>query len=130
MRGQLQEKTFHLRPNFWIIMLFNLNTASSSVNIAEDIRGPKTTALVSATSTLVVALASNASRATYSIYNAGPATVFIREGNLVTSALYDTPIPSGYLWKEDFTSGRYLGQISAITASGTASLLVSEGSLI
>ena len=110
-------------------MLFNLNP-TASVNITEDVRGAKTTATISATSTVGVALAANANRANYSIYNAGPATVFVREGAVVTSTLYDVQIPAGFYWKEDFSSARYLGAISVITASGTASLQVSEGSVI
>ena len=110
-------------------MLFNLNP-NSTVNISEDIRGPKTTALVSATSTVSVALATNLLRATYNIFNAGTVTAFVREGAVVTSALYDFQIPPGFLYKEEFTSARYQGAISVITAAGTTSLLVSEGSLI
>lgn len=110
-------------------MLFNLNP-TASVNITEDVRGAKTTATVSATSTVGVALAANANRANYSIYNAGPATVFLREGAAVTPTLYDVQIPAGFYWKEDFPSARYLGAISVITASGTASLQVSEGSVL
>lgn len=110
-------------------MLFNLNP-TSSVNITEDVRGAKTTATVPATSTLGVALAANTNRANYSIYNVGPATVFMREGATVSSVLYDVQIPAGFYWKEDFPSARYLGTISVITASGTASLQVSEGSII
>ncbi len=110
-------------------MLFNLNP-SSSVNIAEDTRAAKTTAIVSATSTVGVALAANPNRAVYSIFNAGPAPIFLREGAAVTPALYDVQIPAGFYWKEDFSGARYLGAISVITASGTASLLVSEGAVI
>jgi hypothetical protein len=110
-------------------MLFNLNPATS-VNIAEDVRSAKTTATVSASTTVSPALAANANRANYSIYNAGPATVFVREGSAVTSALYDVQIPAGFYWKEDFNAARYLGAISVITAAGTASLLVSEGAII
>ncbi len=110
-------------------MLFNLNS-SASVNVAEDVRGANITVTVSATSTVGVALAANANRANYSIYNAGPTTVFLREGSVVTPALYDVQIPVGFYWKEDFPSARYLGAISVITASGTASLQVSEGSVL
>ncbi len=127
---ELQEKTVYLRPttSISIIMLFNLNP-SSSVNITEDTRAAKATAIVSATSTVGVALAANTNRAVYSIYNAGPATVFLREGAVVTPTLYDVQIPAGFYWKEEFSSARYLGAISVITASGTASLLVSEGAV-
>ena len=110
-------------------MLINVNS-NSVVNIAEDVRAANSAATVAATTTVAVALAANPNRANYSIYNAGPATVFLREGSVVTSALYTTPIPSGFLWKEDFTSARYTGVISVITASGTASLQVSEGTLV
>lgn len=111
-------------------MLFNLNP-SNVVNVAEDIRGPKTTTTVSATATVSVALPANNSRGVYSIYNAGTTSVFIREGATVTSALYDFVIPPGFYWKEDFASSpRYLGAISAITASGTTSLQVSEAVII
>lgn len=110
-------------------MLFNLNP-SNTVNVTEDTRGAKATATVSVTSTVSVALAANPSRANYSIYNTGPATVFLREGAVVSATLYDVAIPSGFYWKEDFPGARYLGAISVITASGTASLQVSEGALI
>ncbi len=110
-------------------MLFNLNP-SASVNITEDIRAAKTTATVSVTTTASVALAANPNRTNYSIYNTGISTIYLREGTVVTATLYDVMIPAGFYWKEDFSSARYLGAISVITASGTASLQVSEGSLI
>ena len=108
-------------------MLFNLN--SGSVNVAEDTRGAKVPVVVSVTNTAANALSANPNRACYSMFNTGPATVFMREGAAVTSTLYDVQIPPGFYWKEDFPSARYLGVISVITASGTASLLVSEGAL-
>ena len=110
-------------------MLINVNS-NSVVNVSEDVRSANSAVTVSATTTVAVALAANANRANYSIYNAGPATVFLREGSVVTSTLYTTPIPSGFLWKEDFIGARYTGPISVITASGAASLQVSEGTLI
>lgn len=110
-------------------MLFNLNS-STSVNVSEDVRTAKTTTTVNATSTVSVALPANSNRANYSIYNAGGNTVFLREGATVTSALYDVQIPPGFYWKEEFTSARYFGTVSVITATGTTSLQVSEGSLI
>lgn len=110
-------------------MLVNVSPGTS-VNIAEDVRSAKITATVSATTTVVVALAANVQRANYSIYNAGSSTVFLREGILVTSTLYDVQIPPGFYWKEEFLTARYTGVVSVITVSGTSSLLVSEGSLI
>jgi len=110
-------------------MLVNLNPPNPAINIAEDIRGAKTPVTVSVTNALTVALAANASRACYAIYNAGPATVYLREGTVVSSTLYEVVIPSGFYYKEEFSSARYTGQVSVITASGTASLPVSEGLL-
>ena len=110
-------------------MLVNVNP-STNVNITEDLRSAKTTTTVSATTTVAVALAANAAWANYSIYNAGSSTVFLREGTVVTSTLYDVQIPPGFYGKEEFLTSRYTGVVSVITASGTAPLMVSEGSLI
>jgi hypothetical protein len=73
-----------------------------------------------------VALAANPNRGGYSIYNAGTQTVFVRENSTVTATLYKHPIPPGYLFESDFSTSRYVGAISVITASGTSSLMVSE----
>ena len=88
-------------------------------------RGAKTTASVSVTTTAAVALAANANRAGFSFYNAGPATVFVREGTTVTAALYELPIPAGYHYDGEINP-RYTGAISMITSAGTASVMVSE----
>lgn len=56
--------------------LVNLNP-SNVINIAEDIRNADTVAAVSATTTSFVALAANATRAGYSIYNVGSQTVYV-----------------------------------------------------
>ena len=112
-------------------MLFNLNNASN-VNITEDLRGALSTATVPATTTASIALAANAARSNYMIYNNGSAPVYLREGSApVTGATpaYNVIIPSGFLWKEDFETARYTGAIHVVTASGTASLQVSEGTL-
>src|SRR4028118_1521521 len=108
--------------------LVNLNS-SNGINITKDIRNPDTVAAVSATNTSSVALAANTSRAGYSIYNVGPQTVYLRENATVTAALYKHPIPPGYLFEQDSASSRYTGAISVITATGTASLMVSESTL-
>ena len=110
--------------------MVNVNSSNDRINITEDVRGAKATTTVSATATVSVALAANSARANYSIFNAGPATVFLREGSVVAPSLYDVQIPAGFYWKEEFTSARYLGVISVITASGTASLQISEGAVI
>jgi len=110
-------------------MLVNLNPSNAAINVAEDIRGAKLPATVSVTNAVAVALAANANRGCYSIYNAGPATVYLREGATVSATLYEVLIPAGFYYKEEFASARYTGQVSVITASGTASLQVSEGLL-
>lgn len=110
-------------------MLFNLNQ-SNPINPTEDVRGAKVTSAVTATTTVGVLLAANPLRAAISIFNAGSVDIFIREGATVTSTLYELKIPPGYLYKEEYAGGRYLGAISVITASGSAVLMVSEGSVI
>ena len=110
-------------------MLVNLNPSNVAVNIAEDIRNADVVAAVSASATSSVALAANPNRAGYSIYNAGLVTVFVRESPTVTATLYKHPIPPGYLFESDFSTSRYTGAISVITASGTSSLMVAESAI-
>ena len=109
--------------------LVNLNPSNVAVNIAEDIRNPDAVTAVSAAATVTVALAANANRAGYSIYNAGSVTVFVRENATVSATVYKHPIPPGYLFESEFTSSRYTGIISVITASGSSSLMVSESTV-
>jgi len=109
--------------------LVNLNPSNVAVNIAEDVRGSDTVTAVSASATSSVALAANANRRSYSIYNAGTTTVFIRENPTVTAVLYKHPIPPGYLFESDFSTSIYTGVISVITASGTSNLMVGESTI-
>jgi hypothetical protein len=110
-------------------MLVNLNPSNVPVNIAEDIRNADVATAVSATATASAALPANPNRAAYSIYNAGSVTVFVRENATVTATLYKHPIPPGYLFESDFSTSRYTGAISVVTASGTSNLLVCESTL-
>jgi hypothetical protein len=107
-------------------MLVNLNPSNPAINIAEDVRLSDTVTTVSATATSSVALAANPNRLSYSIYNAGTTTVFVRENATVTATLYKHPIPPGYLFEGDFSTSRYTGVVSVITASGTSNLMVAE----
>jgi|SRR5919202_1201671 hypothetical protein len=109
--------------------LVNLNPSNLAVNIAEDIRSNDTVTAVNAAATVTVALPANANRAGYSIYNAGSVTVFVRENATVSPSLYKHPIPPGYLFESDFTSARYTGAISVITASGSSNLMVAESTI-
>jgi hypothetical protein len=109
--------------------LVNLNPSNIAVNVAEDIRNSDAVTAVNATTTLTVALPANPSRAGYSIYNAGTVTVFVRENATVMATLYKHPIPPGYLFESEFTSSRYTGAISVITASGSSNLMVSESTI-
>ena len=109
--------------------LVNLNPSNVAVNIAEDIRNSDTVTAVNAAATVTVALAANPNRGNYSIYNAGSVTVFVRENATVSSTVYKHPIPPGYLFESEFTSSRYTGVISVITASGSSNLMVSESTI-
>jgi hypothetical protein len=106
--------------------LVNLNPPNVAVNISEDIRNPDTVVAVNAVATVTVALSANPNRVNYSVYNAGSVTVYLRENATVSAVLYKHPIPPGYLFESDFSSSRYTGAISVITASGSSSLMVSE----
>ena len=110
--------------------LVNLNPSNIAVNVAEDIRNADTVTAVSATATSSVALAANPLRGSYSIYNAGTTTVYIRENSTVTATLYKHPIPPGYLFESDFSTSRYTGAIAVITASGSCNLMVSESTIV
>ena len=109
--------------------LVNLNPSNVAVNIAEDIRNSDIVTAVSASATSSVALAANPNRGAYSIYNAGPQIIFVRENPTVTAALYKHPIPVGYLFESDFSNSRYTGAVAVITASGTSNLMVSESAI-
>jgi hypothetical protein len=104
--------------------IYNLNPTQQQQ--PPQARQAKTTAVAAITTTASVALAANANRANWSFYNAGPATVFMREGATVTAALYEKPIPAGFHWDSEPSAYRYTGAISLITASGTANVMVSE----
>jgi hypothetical protein len=104
--------------------IYNLNPTQQQQ--PPQARQAKTTTVAAITTTASVALAANANRANWSFYNAGPATVFMREGAIVTAALYEKPIPAGFHWDSEPSAYRYTGAISLITASGTANVMVSE----
>jgi len=114
-------------------MLVNLNTSNGSTNITEDIRNAMSATAVPVTATPSIVLAANANRTRYMIYNpAGGASVFIREGVApVTGATpaYNVMIPPNFIWKDDMEDARFPGPIHAVTASGTATIVVSEGAL-
>lgn len=109
----------------------NLNAAGTQtqVDIKEDVRGSKTTTTVAVTSTSVIALPANANRSTYSLYNSGAASVYLKEGIVGSLTTHEAIIPSGFYWQPDASEARYLGAVSLMTASGTASVQVSEATL-
>jgi hypothetical protein len=111
-------------------MMMNLNPGLP-VNVSEGVRGAQNVTTAAVGVTVFPLLAANPDRASYNLYNIGTQTVYVREGATVSPTLYDIAIPPGYLWKETFSgSPRYLGAISAITASGVSSVQVSEGELL
>lgn len=108
--------------------IYNLNPTQSQQQPPLS-RNAKTPVAVSITTTASVALAANASRAGFSFYNAGPATVFMREGSTVTPLLYEQPVPAGYHYDSEPSAFRYTGAVSLITATGTASVMMSEATV-
>lgn len=108
----------------------NLNSASPAINIAEDTRTADTITTISVASTSAIALPANTNRASYSIYNAGTVNVLFKEGITVTNGTHKFVIPPGFMWTPDGSEPRYLGAISLMTTSGTASVQIAESILI
>jgi hypothetical protein len=106
--------------------IYNLNPAPTLAPPQPLARNAGTPVSVSVSTTASVALAANANRANYSLYNAGPGTVLMREAGTVAGNLYERPIPSGFQWDSEPSSYRYTGAISLITTSGTATVMVTE----
>ncbi len=110
--------------------IFNLNTQQSALGIAEDILSAGNRSTVSVTTASISILPANPSRGNYQVYNNSTNTCFLAHGTTVSSSSFEFPLPGGNLWYPDISNGRYLGQVSAITASGTASLQVTEFTII
>lgn len=102
--------------------IYNLNAIATQVDIK---RQAKTVTSIAVTTTSSTLLAANSNRVTYSIYNSGSATAFIREGATVTNALYEYAIPPGFYFTPDGAEPLYTGIISVI-GSGATTLLVGE----
>jgi len=110
--------------------IYDLNATAASINVAEDVRGALTPVNVNVTNTSTIVLAANSARATAAIYNAGATTAFLREGTSpATTTVYNYPLPPGRLWEPD-PNIRYLGAISAVTATGSTDLKVSESLIV
>jgi len=106
-----------------------LQSPGTTVNITEDNRsnlGPVVGSPFSVGTTGSLILPANSSRATAAIFNAGPATIFLREGTTpATTSVYNYPLPANRLWEPD-SNFRYLGAMGAVTAGGAATVHVSE----
>jgi hypothetical protein len=113
--------------------IFNLNpttTPATTIGINEDTIGGGNRSTVSVTNVSSIVLPANSNRGSYQIYNNSTTPVFIAHGSSVSAANFETPIPGGNLWYRDPGEPRYYGSVAAITASGTASLQVTEYTII
>ena len=108
--------------------IYNLNPTQQQQ--PPQARQAKTTTATGITTTASVALAANANRANYSLFNAGPGTVLFREGTTVAPGAYEVSIPAGFHWNSEPSNYRYTGAISLITTAGTANVMVSESILV
>ena len=111
----------------------NLNltvAAQTTIGITEDIlsQGNRSTVSVSIASTKI--LDPNSNRGNYTIYNDSTITAFIAHNTSVSASSYEFPLPGGMMYYPDFSSGRYLGQVSGITAASTATIRVVEFTII
>lgn len=109
--------------------IYNLNPTPVPTTPQPLVRNAGTPVSVSISTTSSVALAANVNRANYSLYNAGPATIFMREGTVAAGNLYERLIPPGFQWDSEPSSYRYTGAISLVTAAGTATVMVTESTL-
>jgi len=107
--------------------------SATSINVAEDVRGPSTPIIgspFSVSTTGVTILPANGSRASASIINTGSITAFLREGTIpITTSSFSLILPPNRMWEPD-TNFRFTGPMQAITPSGTAILAVSESVII
>ncbi|WP_293335941.1 hypothetical protein [Microcoleus sp. CAWBG58] len=110
--------------------IYNLNPASVPTPPQPLARNAGTPVSTAITTTSSVALAANANRANYSFYNAGPATILLREGTTVAANSYERPLPPGFHFHSEPSSYRYTGPVSMIATSGTATVMVTESTLI
>ena len=115
------------------MQIFNLNSQQAAVNIVEDVRtaeGCTSVAVSNVASVIVPARAGN-DRGSLTIYNSSSTvTVYVREGTTVSPSLYKSPVPPGYMLQFTDTDAKYHGAVSAVTASGSANLMVCEGVVI
>ncbi len=87
-------------------------------------RPAATVSLSATTSTGRVVITASTGVGEYRVYNAGPSTVFIKEGdNTVIAAVTDMPIPAGAVEVLSFGSTN----IAGITSTGTATLYITSG---
>ena len=94
------------------------------------IMGTGSTDSTSATVTSIASLATsqtiavNASRKAMTIVNTDPATLYLKYGATVTTALYSYAVPNGVTWE---MPERYTGAVSLIwAADGAGAALVTE----
>lgn len=113
--------------------IFNLNppqTQQNNINVTEDVLSAGNRSTVSVGATPSVVIPANPNRGNYQIYNNSTNTCFIAHSSTVSASSFEFPIPAGNLWYPDISNGRYLGQVAAVTANGTASLMVTEFTIL
>lgn len=93
-----------------------------SVTFSQPATGTVTSVTVG--TTVVTALAANTNRLGASFWNDGAARVFLRLSAGATTALFTVRISSKGFYELQFPA--YTGVVTAITAAGTATLLVTE----
>ena len=84
--------------------------------------GTSTLSNVSPTSSSTSVLASNTNRKQYIAYNDGAVDVYIKNGSSATTTSFTVKLVPGATYIED----KYSGAVTAVTASGTGTLRVTE----
>lgn len=97
----------------------------ASVSIAPQTITAETTTAVNATSVVSIILAANANRKGYTVYNDGTQAAYILHATGATTALFKYKLDKGSFYEMP-SDLNYKGVVTAITASSTASLKVTE----
>jgi hypothetical protein len=79
---------------------------------------------VSVTTTSAIVLAANVNRIKFSIWNAGSKPVFLAFAATASATAFTVNLPVNALYESDLND--YTGDVSAITASGTSTVKVTE----
>lgn len=102
--------------------LGHLSNIAGNTGMANPATSSGTLTTVSVTNTAVNLLTANSSRKGFVAYNTSSTQAFLAFGATATTSAYTIPLPGGFAYVDD----SFQGVISAITASGTATINITS----